>query len=225
VNTFTPKMNTISAAQMHLWPLLKNTKSLGFVLYGGTAVALQLGHRESVDFDFFAHHPLDQKQIINAIPFLQSATTLQDEKDTWVVLVQTKESTPIKLSFFGSIQFGRAAKPLLTNDQILYVASLDDLMATKLKVILQRAEKKDYLDILAMLQSGQSLERGLATGKLFFRNTFQPGESLKALTYFDDGDLSALSQKDKDILIKSVERVSALPEVSLESLNLSEGIE
>jgi hypothetical protein len=40
-------------AQQHLWQELRPARDLGFVLYGGTAIALRLGHRPSVDFDFF----------------------------------------------------------------------------------------------------------------------------------------------------------------------------
>lgn len=52
------------------------------------------------------------------------------------------------------IGFGRVGEPDLTEDSILQVASLDDLMATKVKVVLQRAEAKDYRDIAAMVTAG-----------------------------------------------------------------------
>ncbi|MBF0191084.1 MAG: nucleotidyl transferase AbiEii/AbiGii toxin family protein [Magnetococcales bacterium] len=44
-----------------------------FALYGGTAIALHLGHRESVDFDFFGNKPLDPTKLVPAIPFLAGA--------------------------------------------------------------------------------------------------------------------------------------------------------
>ena len=47
--TFVPKLETLPKAQQEIWPHLKPAIDLGFVLYGGTAIALQLGHRESVD--------------------------------------------------------------------------------------------------------------------------------------------------------------------------------
>ena len=62
----------------------------------------------------------------------------------------------------------------------MQVASLDDLMAHKLKVILQRPEKKDYLDIAAMLVAGVALERGLAAAHQLFRKAIQSAESLYA---------------------------------------------
>lgn len=50
-----PRLDILPASQRTLWPHLADANQDSFVLYGGTAVALYLGHRESVDFDFFTH--------------------------------------------------------------------------------------------------------------------------------------------------------------------------
>ncbi len=50
---FDPRLSHLPGAQQAVWPSLRGAQELGFVLYGGTAVALQLGHRISVDFGFF----------------------------------------------------------------------------------------------------------------------------------------------------------------------------
>lgn len=47
-----PKLEILPPSQLKLWPLLSQIPK-NFILYEGTAVALQLGHRESIDFDFF----------------------------------------------------------------------------------------------------------------------------------------------------------------------------
>ena len=57
---FTPHLDILPPAQRELWPLLGASSTLGFVLYGGTAIALRQGHRPSVDFDFFSESPLDK---------------------------------------------------------------------------------------------------------------------------------------------------------------------
>ena len=49
---FIPRMDILPSAQRLVWPELRAAAALGFVLYGGTAIALRLGHRFSVDFDF-----------------------------------------------------------------------------------------------------------------------------------------------------------------------------
>ena len=47
-----PKFDILPAAQQQIWNALAAAPRLGFVLYGGTAIALHLGHRRSIDFDF-----------------------------------------------------------------------------------------------------------------------------------------------------------------------------
>jgi len=92
-----------------------------------------LDHRPSVDFDFFSENPLDREAIKLAFPFLRASTVLQDEANAFSVLVPYADSnhSHVKVSFFGTIGFGRVGKPEMTDDQVMQVASLDDLMATK----------------------------------------------------------------------------------------------
>ena len=111
----------------------------------------------------------------------------------------------------------RVGAPQASEDGIMQVASLDDLMATKLKVILQRAEAKDYGDIAAMINEGVSLSKGLAAARAIFGPNFQPSESLKALTYFEDGDLSSLTESQKEVLIQAAVAVRDLPIVEIQS--------
>ncbi len=218
---FKPCMDVLPPAQQRLWPELRNASDLGFILYGGTAIALRLGHRHSVDYDFFSEKPLDRETIKAVFPFVVQFTTLQDQNDTWVVLVPYGNSGReyIKVSFFGTITFGRVGEPDFTEDGVLQVASFDDLMATK--VILQRAEAKDYRDIAAMIGAGVDLSQGLASARLLFGPNFQPGESLKALVYFKDGDLNTLTTAEKNILVDTVKAIRDLPDVTPLSKHLS----
>ena len=54
------KLEVLPAAQKEIWTSLAAAPHLNFVLYGGTAIALHLGHRESLDFDFFRSESLDK---------------------------------------------------------------------------------------------------------------------------------------------------------------------
>ena len=220
---FEPRMDILPPAQRQLWHELGPSAVLGFVLYGGTAIALRLGHRASVDFDFFSEKPLDRESIREAFPFMAQSIVLQDERNALSVLVPCvdAERTHIKVSFFGTIGFGRVGEPQMTEDGVLRVASLDDLMATKVKVVLQRAEAKDYRDIAEMIRAGVSLPRGLATARELFGPSFQPSESLKALVYFADGDLGTLTKDEKSALVQTVSAVRELPPVARRSLKLS----
>lgn len=215
--TFAPRLDILPPAQRRLWPVLQGAKELGCVLYGGTAIALRLGHRASIDFDFFCGCALDRIALAAALPFTSHATVLQDQRNTLTFLVDAATPDPVKLSFFAMPGFGRIDQPETTQDGVLAVASLADLLATKLKVILQRAEAKDYQDIAAMLRArtGADLAHGLAGARALFGPNFQPAEALKALVYFEDGDLATLAANDRHTLVQAARAVRNLPDVSL----------
>lgn len=225
-HTFKPCVDVLPLAQQRLWSELRPAADLGFVLYGGTAIALRLGHRPSVDFDFFSEKPLDREAIKAAFPFVERSTPIQDKDNAWSLLAPycDSEREHVKVSFFGTIGFGRVGNPDFTEDGVLQVASFDDLMATKVKVVLQRAEAKDYRDVAAMVNAGVSLSRGLAAARMIFGPNFQPSESLKALVYFGDGDLKTLTAAEKNTLVDAVKAVRDLPEVTILSKKLT-GIE
>jgi hypothetical protein len=209
---FEPKLDILPEAQKTLWRLLAPAPSLGFVLYGGTAIALHLGHRRSLDFDFFRFRPLEKREIEASFEFIQHAQILQEESNTLVVLARV-DGEAVKVSFFGGIGIGRLNEPLQTTDATLLVASLEDLLATKLKAILDRAEAKDYRDIAATLAAGVSLERGLAAfSKMFNRD---PALPLRALGYFKGGDLASLSSSDQQLLRSARDRVDRIPDIEL----------
>lgn len=107
------------------------------------------------------------------------------------------------------------SEPDLTEDGVLQVATLADLMATKVKVVLQRAQAKDYRDIATLIEAGVSLPAGLAAARALFGPAFQPSESLKALVYFPDGDLQTLTAQEKSTLVHAVSAVRELPAVSI----------
>jgi hypothetical protein len=108
-------------------------------------------------------------------------------------------------------------EPEQTNDRLVCVASLPDLLATKLKVLQQRVEAKDYEDVAAMLRAGVGLGVGLAAAAKMFAPAFQPAEALKALTHFQGGDLQRLSIEEKQSLIQAASAVRQLPAVTLQS--------
>lgn len=219
---FVPRLDILPEPQREIWPQLAPTKEFGMVLYGGTAIALQLGHRQSVDFDFFTDQPLDKRAIRDAIPALSNSITVQDVEETLSVIARGDESRgEVNLSFFGGFRLGRVGEPRITRDGTIYVASLDDLMGLKLAVLLQRVEAKDYIDIDAMLQSGVSLERGLAAARLMYEPAFQPMESLKALSYFEGGNLRRLTEDTKSRLTIAAESVKSLPTISRRSRRLA----
>jgi hypothetical protein len=209
---FDPRLDVLPLAQKEIWAKLAPAPRLSFVLYGGTAIALYLGHRQSVDFDFFRTAPLSKDEISAAFAFINEAVVVQDSPDTFVLLAHMP-SGPVKVSFFGGIGFGRVNEPVQTRDGTLLVASLDDLMATKLKAILDRSEARDYRDIAEMIAADVSLVAGLGAFKQMFKS--DPSQVLRALGYFKDGDLHALPQADQELLRNARDRVIAIPDVQV----------
>jgi hypothetical protein len=207
---FEPKLSILPKAQQEIWPQLAPAPSLSLVLYGGTAVALHLGHRISVDFDFFTAAPLDKAKVRAEFAFMKDAQVIQDETNTLVVIPEML-SGPVKVSFFGGISIGRINDPILTKDKTLLVASLEDLLATKLKSILDRAEAKDYRDISEILRSKVSLEKSLgAFTKMYGEDAALP---LRAIGFFKDGDLPNLPEIDKNRLRSARDHVNQIPVV------------
>ena len=209
---FDPRVEILPPAQKEIWLQLAPAAELSFVLYGGTAVALHLGHRVSIDFDFFRTASLEKAKIEVSFPFARHAQTIQEAENTLVLSVPMP-SGPVKVSFFGGLGLGRINDPLRTRDSVLLVASLEDLLATKLKTILDRAEAKDYRDVAAMLSAGVSLEKALAAFSGNYRR--DPVLPLRALGFFKDGDLPSLPKADQDVLRAARDRVSNMPDVHL----------
>ncbi len=209
---FDTRLDILPSPQREIWEQLKPASALSFVMYGGTAVALRYGHRQSVDFDFFRTEPLDKDEIRRAFAFVGRSQVIQDRPDTFVVLAQMPSGS-VRTSFFGGIGFGHVNDPDQTRDGMVLVASPEDLLATKLKATQDRAEAKDYCDIAALLRAGVSLPRALGAFKSMFQG--EPAEVLRALGYFDDGDLPTLSKADRDLLTNARDRVRDVPIVPL----------
>ena len=210
LKTFVPRLEVLSPAQRTLWPDLKLVPAR-FVLYGGTAVAMRLGHRPSADFDFFSSEPFVVQQLQEEIPFLRDAQALQAKSNTLTVIVE--RNGPVKLSFFGGLSLGRVGHPDRTNDEACWVASLLDVAGIKAAVIQQRAERKDYLDLAAVLHAGIGLEQALGAARALYRETFNPMISLKALNYFKDGDLPQLPPDTKQFLADQASQIAEIPDI------------
>lgn len=212
MSAFSARMGILPEAQRNIWPDLRVVSDIGFTLYGGTAIALRFGHRESVDFDFFSDIPFEPDALVQRVPLLERARPLQVGTNTYTAIVtDDRTGSRVKLSFFGGLRIGRINNPSWTQDGVLRVADPLDLLATKLKVILQRVEAKDYIDVATLTREGVSLTEGLAAASAFYPQTFPPQQCIKTLTYFGDGDLGAVPQADRDHLVEVTRAVRDIP--------------
>lgn len=193
-------------AQKDIYPHLKAIKDLDFTLFGGTALALQLGHRESIDFDFFT-----DKDITRLYPTLLHLNNINVAEIMQQIdnSLSFKTTNNVKFSFYGNIEFVKYSNKIQSDDGILQLADLKSLLITKLKVICDRAEYKDYKDIAEILKTKQiSLENGLCAFSQYFGNDFPIAQIIKGLTYFEDGDLYRLNENDKKFLLNAVKNIN-----------------
>lgn len=201
---FVPKLEILPPAQRLLWGELGEIPE-EFTLYGGTAIALHLGHRSSVDFDFFGSRAFDPDEIYRLIPFLRNTEVTQRHESTLTCLVN--RGNPVQVSFFGVPAISRVADPVVSPDNNLKIASRLDLAGTKMSVVQKRAEIKDYTDIDSLITSGVDLGSALAAAQLIYGRAFNPQISLKALSYYGDGNLRRLPKDLKARLLRAVREV------------------
>ena len=89
-----------------------------------------------------------------------------------------------------------------------------------MKVLLQRTDSKDYGDIAAMNRSNVDLADGLAAARALHPKTFPPSQCLRALTWFEGGDLELLSDEDRRDLISAAASVRSLPDLDRKTMCL-----
>ena len=201
-----------------LWNELAATPD-SFTLYGGTAIALQLGHRFSIDFDFFSPMPFRPFDLMAEISYLDGGIVRQSAANTLTVGVEREG--PVLLSFFGGLKLGQALPSDTASGPGINVASLLDLAGTKVAVVTQRAEIKDYVDIHALLFQAQlPLAIMLSAAAIIYGNMFNPLTALKAISYHDDEALKDLPLSIRRDLVAAVRTVDVNHLPILESVRL-----
>jgi Nucleotidyl transferase AbiEii toxin, Type IV TA system len=211
---FNPHLDILPPAQQRLWPDLSQTPD-EFTLYGGTAIALQLGHRPSLDFDFFSAQPFAPNDLMRTIPYLRGASIRLSAADTLTVTVE--RDGPAQVSFFGGLNLGQVAPAGIATGSGIKVASLLDLAGFKVAVVTQRAEVKDYIDVHALLTTAKiRLAEMLAAATIIYGSEFSPITALKALAYHEDRALAGLSPAVRRDLVAAVKAADPrkLPELA-----------
>ena len=161
-------------------PLLKRFSDDGFYLAGGTGLALQLGHRDSIDFDFFKKGQFDTAKLIHQLESVFKAHTLtitQQEKDTVSCVVDNS----IQLSFFG---YPYDLQNPILESEYFKIASVKDIACMKVAAIISRATEKDYVDLYFIL-STLTLKDILESCRKKFKS-LDEFVILKSLTFFED---------------------------------------
>jgi hypothetical protein len=159
----------------------KPTQAWGAYLAGGAAIALNFGHRRSDDFDWFGPRAVPPEELLKDVRTLgRSIEVDQNNEGTFLGHVDG-----VKFSVF------RYRYPLLADTtavQGCQLASLEDIAAMKLLAIAQRAVKRDYVDIHALLTIGEmSLEAMVRAFEKKFP-TGDPSVALRGLAHASDVD-------------------------------------
>lgn len=161
-----------------------------FALAGGTSLALQLGHRKSIDIDLFSFNDVNMQEI---------SLFLENEYDDIVIRRTTAVFIFCNINGIKSdfVKHNKSIllKPCITLDGIR-MYSMEDIAAMKLNAICGRGSKKDFYDIYLLLQ--QFTLKELLT---FFDTKFNSDNSwmaLKSLQYFEDAD----QNEQPELLIK-----------------------
>jgi hypothetical protein len=181
-------------------PLLRAFKDR-FYLAGGTALALQLAHRDSIDFDFFTDREFNSGELLHEVKevFAEHKIEVAQAGNKTLNIIIDGE---IKASFF-CIKEKLLNKPI--DGDWFWLASLDDIASMKITALL-RAELKDYVDLYYILK-----ERSLAE---IIRNCrrkyddFDPMVYLKALVSFDDINMPRiLFRRKKHVKMETIKSV------------------
>jgi predicted nucleotidyltransferase component of viral defense system len=154
-------------------PLFQN-----YFLVGGTALALQIGHRNSVDIDLFGNCEINPNLFIEKLKKFGEVVVTQGSKNILITKVNGVK-----------VDFVNYKYPLLTNPILIdaiRMLSLDDISAMKLNAIAGRGSKKDFID-LYFLFNHFSMKQMLH----FYNQKYEDGSTfmvLKSLSYFEDAD-------------------------------------
>lgn len=139
--------NILDQERIDILPKLSFLKDR-FYLAGGTGLALQLGHRDSVDFDFFTKESFNTfelyKELFAVFGQENISKTLEEKNTLYVVL-----NGSVKLSFFSYPYL--LLEPLI-KEEFLNIAGIVDIGCMKLSAVVGRAMEKDYIDLYFILK-------------------------------------------------------------------------
>jgi len=173
----------LTKEQLELLPLIK-VFSKSYYLVGGTAIALYIGHRRSIDFDLFTNQDIKRKSIGYWIEKsgYKVEKLLYEAFDQMHVIINS-----VKLTFFN---FPSEILPATSFDKIINVPSLLDLAAMKTYALGGRAKWKDYVDLYFILKDHLDLKALSARAAEIFKVYFNEKLFREQLCFFDDIDYS-----------------------------------
>lgn len=173
--------NTLSKNAARALAILEDSGVLsGAYLAGGTACALQLGHRVSLDLDFFSEKEFNTEIILGQLKKLPGFKF--DQTEQWTILGSFPK---VKFSYFY-YQYGLIKKPVLFSKTNL--ASLEDIAAMKIDAICSRGKKRDFIDLYFLIEKFSSEHILKYYEKKFGKLSNNIVHIMRSLDYFVDAD-------------------------------------
>ena len=170
----------LSNKQREILPCLGFLKERQIYLAGGTALALQIGHRSSIDFDFYDKTEFELDTILRQFrQFFKNLSVIQMSNGTLIVDV---EGIQVSLFYYDY----KVIRPFLHTKHLLLL-SLEDISAMKLIAIIQRGERRDFIDIYYLIQRF-GLEKVFSYSEEKYPGIFNLYLALQALTYFEEAE-------------------------------------
>lgn len=171
--------NTVSSELLGVLETLMSIPALKDLrLVGGTSLALQIGHRHSVDIDLFGTHELDGQDFYQAFSTFNEVRQLHKTKSINIFLIEGVKVDIVNYRY-----------PWLDSEyevEGIRMASLRDIAAMKISAITQRGSKKDFIDLHLLL-----MHFTMSQMMSFYREKITDGNewlALRSLAFFEDAD-------------------------------------
>lgn len=150
-------------------------------LAGGTALALQLGHRISYDLDFFTREVFDENALL---PELGKISVFELEKIAWRTILGKFEGVRFSIFYYDYPLVCPAKKYGMIN-----VVDARDVAAMKIAAIASRGAKRDFVDLYFICKEVMALEEAIELYDKKYKNLATTSmHVMKSLAYFDDAE-------------------------------------
>lgn len=203
---------TISPDTAKLIEKIKNRSWLSpYYLAGGTALALHLGHRTSIDLDFFTESEMEEMTIVD---YLRTAGALRLDQMGGGTIVGNLDG--VRISFF---KYPYRLLDSLTEWNGLKVASVLDIALMKIVAILQRGSIKDFIDMFFIVREFKSIDDLLPElSEKYIGVQFNTNHILRSLCYFEDAEkepmpsmIAPCNRQDvKEYFVNEVKRLTRI---------------
>ena len=166
--------------QMSLLPVIREFKR-EYYLVGGTAIALYLGHRRSIDFDLFKFSMISAKKNIEKLSRSNVDFTITRNVTEQLNLIANN----VKMTFF---QYPFQIEAKNDFEKVIRIPDLLDLAAMKAYALGRRSKWKDYVDLFFLLKDKFTLQQIIDRAIMIFGDLFSDKLFRSQLSYFDDID-------------------------------------